>query len=285
VMGTPGYMAPEQYQSMSVDHRADIYSLGAVFYEMLTGQLPVGRFELPSKKVQIDVRLDEVVMKALENEPDRRYQRASEFQTGVETATSAAPVPAAPWTKGSKANKLPEAVWASLGCVAVSYLVFFSSFKHMWDPTSFGSSKAWSSFGTFLMFQLGGFIAAVIGLIQLQQHPAKYQGRPYALAAIFFLIPPFGISAGFVALAVLSRLDAAKPSRRPPPPPQPAEQPRRPERFRPVLTSSAPDQPRPMEVGRPRVSKLAVAALAFTIAGILLLGGAVILTLLLTVAG
>ena len=283
VMGTPGYMAPEQYQSMSVDHRADIYSLGAVFYEMLTGQLPVGRFELPSKKVQIDVRLDEVVMKALENEPDRRYQRASEFQTGVETATSAAPVPAAPWTKGSKGNKLPEAVWASLGCVAVSYLVVFSSFKHMWDPSSFGSSKAWSSFGTFLMFQLGGFIAAVIGLIQLQQHPAKYQGRPYALAAMFFLIPPFGIIAGFVAMHVLSRFDAANPSV--PPPPQPAEQPRRPERFRPVLTSSAPVEPRPMEVGRPSVSKLAVAALAFTIVGILLLGGAVILSLLLTVAG
>ncbi|NLE36631.1 MAG: tetratricopeptide repeat protein, partial [Pirellulaceae bacterium] len=68
-----------------VDHRADIYSLGVVFYQMLTGELPLGRFAPPSKRVQVDVRLDEVVLRALEKEPELRYQQASEIKTQVET--------------------------------------------------------------------------------------------------------------------------------------------------------------------------------------------------------
>jgi predicted Ser/Thr protein kinase len=89
VMGTLRYMAPEQMEgTRDVDHRADIYSLGVVFYELLTGELPIGRFAPPSKKVEIDVRLDEVVLRALEKEPMQRYQHASEVKMEVEAITS-----------------------------------------------------------------------------------------------------------------------------------------------------------------------------------------------------
>jgi predicted Ser/Thr protein kinase len=82
--GTPPYMAPEQEKGI-VDRRADIYALGAVLYEMLTGERPAKNLVAPSKRVQMDVKIDEIVLRALEKEPERRYQTADEFRTMVET--------------------------------------------------------------------------------------------------------------------------------------------------------------------------------------------------------
>ena len=107
IMGTPSYMAPEQTEHPDdVDSRADIYSLGVVFYEMLTGELPKEKIVPPSRKVQIDVRLDEVVLRAMEINPELRWQTAVDMRTQGETIVSdpeSAPRP----VSGDPAGNLP----------------------------------------------------------------------------------------------------------------------------------------------------------------------------------
>lgn len=120
-MGTVNYMAPEQRRDAKhVDHRADVYSLGVLLYEMLTGELPFGRFKLPSQRVRgLDPRLDEVVAQALEQDPEARLESAGKLAEALEelvgSASSQVPSklrdtsPERPGQKGLSA--LPLAWW------------------------------------------------------------------------------------------------------------------------------------------------------------------------------
>jgi len=96
VLGTFEYMAPEQREAVQeADNRSDIYASAVVLYEMLTGELPIGRFDLPSRKIpDVDRRLDAILERGLAKDPERRYDRASAMARELAGIVSAPGAPA-----------------------------------------------------------------------------------------------------------------------------------------------------------------------------------------------
>lgn len=122
--GTPQYMAPEQTQPGSADHRTDIYSLGVVLYEMLTGELPESRLQPPSRRIQVDVRIDQIVLRALEKSPEMRFNTADEFRISVETAIRSDGSQLAPDKRPAIVSRFASlgAAWAAVCLASLPFL-------------------------------------------------------------------------------------------------------------------------------------------------------------------
>ena len=127
VMGTPQYISPEQAQGLGVDGRSDIYSLGVVLYEMLTGQVPfddpnpltiaykqVREDPMPPSVVdpEIPPTLEAIVMKAMAKNPANRFQSAQEMKADLLRFLEGMPVSAAP--------VLPEAAYGAMAAPAAA---------------------------------------------------------------------------------------------------------------------------------------------------------------------
>jgi len=114
-MGTANYMAPEQRKDAKrADHKADIYSFGVMTYELLTGELPVGKFPPPSKVVNgLDPRWDALIERCLESNPAGRPHSALELAHALEAlAGMAKAMQLAPRTRK---NTRKSGVWSWLG--------------------------------------------------------------------------------------------------------------------------------------------------------------------------
>ena len=147
VMGTAGYMSPEQVRGKAVDHRADIFAFGAILYEMLTGTRAFHRStsaetmtailndEPPSisQLVQnIPPGLQRVVHRCLEKSPEQRFHSASDLAFALEALSESGSIPAVAAGGASvQRGRGNELVWlvgvvAVLTLAAVAYLVMAS---------------------------------------------------------------------------------------------------------------------------------------------------------------
>lgn len=188
VLGTPHYMAPEQIESPTkVDQRADIYSLGVVFYEMLTGELPLGRFEPPSARTPVSKEVDEVVFKSLEKDKEKRFKSAQEVKTKVEhigeKGLACESVSEDRRTQPTGAQEKPKlsayavvsAFLSGLGILIFLIFVVITGSKGI-KPITVALSLL-----PALLFSCAGTVLGWIALTKMRAEPGRWLGVPLAV--------------------------------------------------------------------------------------------------------
>jgi len=176
IMGTPNYMSPEQIEcTREVDHRSDIYSLGVVFYELLTGELPIGHFEAPSAILGNHAPLDPVVLKALQKRPEQRYQKVSELDTDISSLQELESSCKIPLVANSERNETSTIKIASTSYIGAPHMVQFLK--------AFTEKDHWLRLGFFTLmifseqwfFNTGGILPC-LGIILV----SKLAGKTFA---------------------------------------------------------------------------------------------------------
>ena len=120
-VGTMEYAAPEQAAGMAVDTRSDLYSVGVICYEVLTGQLPRGIFDPPSKvNSEVNPAMDYVVNTAMQSDPARRYQTATDFRAALN------------WSASRSGGRLAQWWPIAFGAVAAVVIIAGSAVFHWW---------------------------------------------------------------------------------------------------------------------------------------------------------
>lgn len=193
-LGSAAYMSPEQHENPhEVDHRADIYSLGVVIYEMLTGELPLGRFPAPSEKSAVSSRIDEIVFQTLEKDRELRQQTAAEVKTDVTRA-------------GQHSSKTPSKELTGVAPITVKSVALFLG------GTALATSAAILTKGTVqgILVCLGililvlGYVFGLQSLSQMKNHAIAKGWRtglraliwaPLVLTALVLILPPIKIAA------------------------------------------------------------------------------------------
>ena len=135
-MGTQEFAAPEMLTpGATVDHRADLYSLGVMLYQMLTGEIPRVMFKLPSRcRPELGTRFDTLICRALETEPDERFQSAAEFRRELD-ATGVGSIPA-------KCPGMSRLLWSACAVVVVGMAIFALKNKSPAPTTKLGTSQS-----------------------------------------------------------------------------------------------------------------------------------------------